>query len=109
MLQAAVLPWSQLAAKFIVTAAHCFIDDPKEAFEVILGTDSLSQSPSNFQKYQKRMDIAELHIHPNYTGGYYHDFAIIQLSNEVSYEKGIYPISFACLKQKVQLSSQVNK
>jgi len=100
---------SLVAAKFIVTAAHCFIDDPKEAFEVILGTDSLSQSPSNFQKYQKRMDIAELHVHPNYTGGYYHDFAIIQLSNEVSYEKGIYPISFACLKQKVQLSSQVNK
>ena len=50
---------SLVAAKFIVTAAHCFKDDPKEAFEVVLGTDSLSQSPSNFQKYQKRMEKAE--------------------------------------------------
>ena len=88
---------SLVAPKFIITAGHCFNDKPKEAFEVVLGSDYLSQLPFNIQTYQKRMNIAKLHIHPNYIKeGKYHDFAIIELNEEVTYSKGIFPI---CLPQ----------
>ena len=83
---------SLVAPKFILTAAHCFDDKPKEAFEVKLGVDNLSQSPINFQPYKKTMDIHELYINPGYFHGYYNDIAIIELENEVTFSRGIYPL-----------------
>ena len=83
---------SLVASKFIITAAHCFKHEPKEAFEVVLGTDDLSDDPSNYQPYQKKLDIFKLHQHPNYTGMYHYDIAIVELENEVPFNEGIYPI-----------------
>ena len=88
---------SLVAPKYIITAAHCFLDKPKEAFEVILGSDNLSQSPFNHQKYEKRFNIFKLHQHPNYDGKQHFDFAIIELEEEVTYSRGIFPI---CLPEK---------
>ena len=83
---------SLIASKFILTAAHCFNDLPIQAFEVVLGTDDLSQGGHNWQKYQKKFNISKLHTHPQYEEGYYFDTAIIELEEEVTFSKGIYPI-----------------
>ena len=85
---------SLIASKFILTAAHCFIDLPIQAFEVVLGTDNLAQGGHNWQTYQKRVNIFKLHTHPRYKEEYYFDTAIIELEVEVTFSKGIYPICF---------------
>ena len=86
-----------VASKYIISAAHCFKHLPKEAFEVILGTDNLSQSPNNFQIYQKKFNIHKLYKHPSYEGKYHNDVAIIELENDVTFSDGIFPI---CLPER---------
>ena len=81
-----------VSKKFIITAAHCFKHLPKDAFEVVLGTDNLDTRPTNWQQYQERRDIFKLHIHPGYERQYHNDIAIIELQNEVTFNDGIYPI-----------------
>ena len=81
-----------VAPKYIITAAHCFKHLPKQAFEVVLGSDNLSQSPNNWQTYQKKFNIHHLHQHPDYNGKYHFDAAIIELKDEVTFSEGIFPI-----------------
>ena len=90
-----------IAPKYIITAAHCFKHLPKQAFEVVLGSDNLSQSPNNWQTYQKKFNIHKLHQHPNYYK-YHFDVAIIELEDEVTYSEGIFPI---CLPEKPTLTN----
>ena len=90
-----------VAPKYIITAAHCFRDLPKEAFEVVLGSDNLSQSPTNWQTYQKKFNIQKLHQHPSYYK-YHFDVAIIELEDEVTFSRGIFPI---CLPEKPTLTN----
>ena len=90
-----------VAPKYIITAAHCFRDLPKEAFEVVLGSDNLSQSPTNWQTYQKKFNIHKLHQHPSYYK-YHFDVAIIELEDEVTFSRGIFPI---CLPEKPTLTN----
>ena len=98
---------SLVTPKFIISAAHCFEDDRKESFEVVLGTDFLKIHFNNFQKYQKRLEIAKLHIHPDYKRGTYNDFAIIELSTQVTYGVGIYPICLPQTETKTVQSGQL--
>ena len=86
-----------VASKYIISAAHCFKHLPKEAFEVILGTDNLSQHPWNIQTYQKKFNIHKLYKHPSYEGKFHNDVAIIELENDVTFSDGIFPI---CLPER---------
>ena len=79
-----------VSKRFIITAAHCF-ENPKEAYQVVLGTDNLNPSVHNYQKHQEKRDIFRLHKHPDYSKPY-NDIAIIELEDEVEYNEGIYPI-----------------
>ena len=84
---------SLVSERFIITAAHCF-EKPKEAYQVILGTDNLDPSPIPMfldQPHHIKRDIFRLHEHPDYSKPY-NDIAIIELEDEVEYNKGIYPI-----------------
>ena len=85
-----------IAPKYIITAAHCFKDKPKQALKVILGSDNLSKSPNNHQEYVKEFTIHKLHQHPSYYDIHF-DVAIIELEDEVTYSRGIFPI---CLPER---------
>ena len=97
-----------VTSKHIITAANCFRSFfAIEEYDVILGSDNLSQSPDNFQKYQKRFNIHKLHQHPSYKlegvtspdydEKYHFDVAIIELEDEVTFSRGIFPI---CLPER---------
>ena len=90
-----------IAPKYIITAAHCFKDKPKQALKVILGSDNLSQSPNNHQEYVKEFTIHKLHQHPSYYDIHF-DVAIIELEDEVTYSRGIFPI---CLPENSTLTN----
>ena len=83
---------SLIASKYILTAAHCFRHNSESNFQVVLGTASLANEPWNYEQYEKRLDIFKLHQHPQYEKDYYHDIAIIELEEELTFSEGIFPI-----------------
>ena len=85
-----------MSEKHILTAAHCFDNWPLEAvqavYSVLIGTDYLKDHPSNWQQYKQEVEIFQLHIHPKYISGGFYDLAVIELKENVTFSKGIYPV-----------------
>ena len=79
-----------VTSKHIITQAVCFRLNPKEEFEVILGSDNLSDSDDWFAavaaEYVEKFNIHKVHQHPSYNETSYNerhkfDVAIIELED----------------------------
>ena len=86
-----------VTSKHIITQALCFRLNPKEDFEVILGSDNLSDSDGWIAEYVEKFNIHKVHQHPSYNERHKFDVAIIELEDEVTFSRGIFPI---CLPER---------
>ncbi|XP_059473801.1 uncharacterized protein LOC132195667 isoform X2 [Neocloeon triangulifer] len=78
----------------LVTAAHCLVgnDGPRyniSELYVTLGMHSSLSENENSRQYFAVLDIV---VHPNYTGGFINDIALIELDDEVEVTEFVRPI-----------------
>ncbi|XP_037932094.1 transmembrane protease serine 9-like [Teleopsis dalmanni] len=90
-------------SKFVLTAAHCFNNRSKEATMVRFGiTNSFHEEQMTDAVYG---EINIIHLHPKYTPDIsFHNIAIVELNNPISYTKYVYPI---CLETEYDDSTEL--
>ncbi|XP_037724502.1 serine protease Hayan isoform X1 [Drosophila subpulchrella] len=82
---------SLIASRFVLTAAHCVNRDSNRPAFVRLGAVAIENPPAGFQD----INVAVIHIHPNYSeSSKYNDIAILELAEDAKESDTIRP---ACL------------
>lgn len=63
---------SVIAARWVLTAAHCVDDGSAAGLSVVVGTNDLNAGG-------QRIAVSQVHVHPNYDGD--HDVALLRLAS----------------------------
>ncbi|XP_077930171.1 testisin-like [Halichoerus grypus] len=82
---------SLLNRRWVLTAAHCFLNDPSK-WTVQIG--ELSSRPSSWKlwTFYHRYRVKDIIIYPQFSGTSLKDIALLKLSSSVTYNKYIQPI-----------------
>ncbi|XP_032281396.1 testisin-like [Phoca vitulina] len=82
---------SLLNRRWVLTAAHCFLNDPSK-WTVQIG--ELSSRPSSWKlwTFYRRYRVKDIIIYPQFSGTSLKDIALLKLSSSVTYNKYIQPI-----------------
>ncbi|XP_053692048.1 transmembrane protease serine 9-like [Sabethes cyaneus] len=90
-----------IAEDFVLTAAHCTVEDGKEPTTIRAGDLDLYSAEDD--RFAQQLDIAEIVRHPEFdTDSAYHDVALIKLAKPVTVTDFVTP---ACLYTNESLAS----
>lgn len=79
---------SIIAAKFVVTAAHCIKDQIAEDFRIVVGSVRLSDGDQTY-------DVDWLKIHENYTESrLQNDIGLVHVARSIHFSKNVKPIAY---------------
>lgn len=79
---------SLIAARWVLTAAHCIVDFQPADIQILTGTADLGSGGT-------RVNVADLHVHPNYVDGasFKSDLGLVELTSDVPGPYSFMPIS----------------
>ena len=75
--------------KFVITAAHCTRTVKKSDIKIVFGNSDLNYRMT----YGAERSVVQMIPHPNYEDGMsYHDIALLELNQELTFSDYIFPI-----------------